>query len=177
MPGSLPIFPPRHALSFISGRWTTPLQVSFSSPSRSFFHFGEMDCPAPCQFSLPFSLFLSFWGDGRPGSLAIFPPLPSPSFNSGRLSRETCPENKPCCNKSKKIPTEETSLRRRLKNSNRKIQIDIRLNNQFCRVNYLLIASAIATATATEAPTIGLLPIPMRPIISTCAGTDEEPAN
>ncbi len=34
-----------------------------------------------------------------------------------------------------------------------------------------------ATATATEAPTIGLLPMPMRPIISTCAGTLEEPAN
>ena len=26
-------------------------------------------------------------------------------------------------------------------------------------------------------PTIGLLPIPKKPIISTCAGTDEEPAN
>ncbi len=38
-------------------------------------------------------------------------------------------------------------------------------------------ASSIATATATVAPTMGLLPIPMRPIISTCAGTDEEPAN
>lgn len=39
------------------------------------------------------------------------------------------------------------------------------------------IASSIATATATDAPTMGLLPMPMRPIISTCAGTDEEPAN
>ena len=39
------------------------------------------------------------------------------------------------------------------------------------------IASSTATATATVAPTIGLLPMPMRPIISTCAGTDEEPAN
>lgn len=29
------------------------------------------------------------------------------------------------------------------------------------------IASSTATATATEAPTIGLLPMPMRPIIST----------
>ena len=35
----------------------------------------------------------------------------------------------------------------------------------------------IATATATVAPTIGLLPIPRKPIISTCAGTDDEPAN
>ena len=34
-------------------------------------------------------------------------------------------------------------------------------------------ACAIATATATVAPTIGLLPMPMRPIISTCAGTDD----
>ena len=42
-------------------------------------------------------------------------------------------------------------------------------------VNYL--ASATATATATVAPTIGLFPIPISPIISTWAGTDEEPAN
>lgn len=33
--------------------------------------------------------------------------------------------------------------------------------------NYSAIASAIATAVATVAPTIGLLPIPIRPIIST----------
>ena len=39
------------------------------------------------------------------------------------------------------------------------------------------IASSTATAQATVAPTIGLLPIPIRPIISTWAGTDEEPAN
>ena len=37
--------------------------------------------------------------------------------------------------------------------------------------------SSIATATATVAPTIGLLPMPIKPIISTCAGTEEEPAN
>ena len=37
--------------------------------------------------------------------------------------------------------------------------------------------SATATATATVAPTIGLLPMPRKPIISTCAGTEEEPAN
>ena len=34
-----------------------------------------------------------------------------------------------------------------------------------------------ATATATVAPTMGLLPMPRNPIISTCAGTEEEPAN
>ncbi len=33
--------------------------------------------------------------------------------------------------------------------------------------NYLVKASSTATATATVAPTIGLLPIPIRPIIST----------
>ena len=38
-------------------------------------------------------------------------------------------------------------------------------------------ASSTATATATVAPTMGLLPMPIRPIISTCAGTEEEPAN
>ena len=38
-------------------------------------------------------------------------------------------------------------------------------------------ASSTATAQATVAPTMGLLPMPIRPIISTCAGTDEEPAN
>ena len=37
--------------------------------------------------------------------------------------------------------------------------------------------SATATATATVAPTMGLLPIPRKPIISTWAGTEEEPAN
>ena len=42
---------------------------------------------------------------------------------------------------------------------------------------YYFIASSTATATATDAPTIGLLPIPISPIISTCAGTDEDPAN
>ena len=39
------------------------------------------------------------------------------------------------------------------------------------------IASSTATATATVAPTMGLLPMPRKPIISTCAGTEEEPAN
>ena len=43
--------------------------------------------------------------------------------------------------------------------------------------SYLLMPSWTATATATVAPTMGLLPMPMRPIISTCAGTEEEPAN
>ena len=38
-------------------------------------------------------------------------------------------------------------------------------------------ASDTATAQATVAPTIGLLPMPMSPIISTCAGTEEDPAN
>ena len=39
------------------------------------------------------------------------------------------------------------------------------------------LACAAATAQATVAPTMGLLPMPIRPIISTCAGTEEEPAN
>ena len=34
-----------------------------------------------------------------------------------------------------------------------------------------------ATAQATVAPTMGLLPMPMKPIISTWAGTELEPAN
>ena len=38
-------------------------------------------------------------------------------------------------------------------------------------------ASSIATATATVIPTMGLLPAPIKPIISTWAGTEEEPAN
>ena len=42
---------------------------------------------------------------------------------------------------------------------------------------YLLSAVATSTAQATVQPTIGLLPMPRNPIISTCAGTDEEPAN
>ena len=46
-----------------------------------------------------------------------------------------------------------------------------------CIIYYLRSAPSTATATATVAPTIGLLPIPIIPIISTCAGTDDEPAN
>ena len=45
----------------------------------------------------------------------------------------------------------------------------------FCLRTYFAIS--IATATCTVAPTIGLLPIPRNPIISTCAGTEDEPAN
>ena len=44
-------------------------------------------------------------------------------------------------------------------------------------INYLFKAKATFTAQATVHPTIGLLPIPRNPIISTWAGTDEEPAN
>ena len=47
---------------------------------------------------------------------------------------------------------------------------------RYVLTNYF-IASAVATATATVAPTMGLLPMPRKPIISTCAGTEEEPAN
>ncbi len=42
---------------------------------------------------------------------------------------------------------------------------------------YLVRASSTATAHATVQPTMGLLPMPMRPIMSTCAGTELEPAN
>ena len=38
-------------------------------------------------------------------------------------------------------------------------------------------ASSMETAVETVIPTIGLLPAPMRPIISTCAGTEDDPAN
>ncbi len=47
-----------------------------------------------------------------------------------------------------------------------------------CRYAYFLFrAMSTVTATATVAPTIGVLPMPRKPIISTWAGTDEEPAN
>ena len=42
---------------------------------------------------------------------------------------------------------------------------------------FLLRARSALTAQATEQPTIGLLPMPRKPIISTWAGTEEEPAN
>jgi len=44
-------------------------------------------------------------------------------------------------------------------------------------IYFLFRARSISTAIDTVAPTIGLLPIPRKPIISTCAGTEEEPAN
>ncbi|RWX47524.1 hypothetical protein H206_06338 [Candidatus Electrothrix aarhusensis] len=56
----------------------------------------------------------------------------------------------------------------------------------FCSINkqktmrfdeYYPTACSIATATATDAPTIGLFPMPIKPIISTWAGTEEDPAN
>src|ERR1039458_4439265 len=46
-----------------------------------------------------------------------------------------------------------------------------------CRGTYGFIACSTATATATDAPTMGLLPMPINPIISTCAGTEDDPAN
>ena len=49
--------------------------------------------------------------------------------------------------------------------------------SEYVSLSYLLRACSTATATATVAPTMGLLPIPRNPIISTCAGTDDEPAN
>jgi len=48
---------------------------------------------------------------------------------------------------------------------------------KFIHSNYFLLHSSTDTATATVAPTIGLLPMPRKPIISTCAGTDDDPAN
>ena len=50
---------------------------------------------------------------------------------------------------------------------------------ELSKIKYLIyfIASFTATAQATVAPTMGLLPMPRKPIISTCAGTEEEPAN
>ena len=49
--------------------------------------------------------------------------------------------------------------------------------SKYVKYLYLFRAVATSTAQATVHPTIGLLPIPRKPIISTCAGTDEEPAN
>ena len=46
-----------------------------------------------------------------------------------------------------------------------------------CGFTAYLKLSCTATAHATVAPTMGLLPMPIRPIISTWAGTEEEPAN
>ena len=61
----------------------------------------------------------------------------------------------------------------------RKRRLSTGRSGAFCSLSdvYLFIPSCTATATATVAPTIGLLPMPMSPIISTCAGTEEEPAN
>ena len=44
-------------------------------------------------------------------------------------------------------------------------------------INYFFRDSSTATATETVIPTMGLLPAPRKPIISTWAGTEEEPAN
>ena len=49
--------------------------------------------------------------------------------------------------------------------------------SEYVKDLYLLRAWATSTAQATVHPTIGLLPIPRNPIISTWAGTEDEPAN
>ncbi len=50
-------------------------------------------------------------------------------------------------------------------------------NRDRMRNSYCCRLFCTATATATVAPTMGLFPMPRKPIISTCAGTEEEPAN
>ena len=79
----------------------------------------------------------------------------------------------PCRHRSPRVSRPKTSLEK--KNPDR----DGRGSPQALSngTQAFFMASSTATATATVAPTIGLLPMPMRPIISTCAGTDEEPAN
>ena len=57
------------------------------------------------------------------------------------------------------------------------IKVFAELFSQSDRNFSYLLASSIATATATVIPTMGLLPAPIKPIISTWAGTEEEPAN
>ena len=59
---------------------------------------------------------------------------------------------------------------------NKTIQNKKKKNSLKYNLNYFK-ASSTATATATVAPTIGLLPIPISPIISTWAGTELDPAN
>ena len=59
----------------------------------------------------------------------------------------------------------------------RRITGDFRIVTIYKIVDYLLRARETFTAQATVQPTIGLLPMPRKPIISTCAGTEEEPAN
>ena len=49
--------------------------------------------------------------------------------------------------------------------------------SEYVKYLYLLRAWATSTAQATVHPTIGLLPILRNPIISTWAGTEDEPAN
>ena len=59
----------------------------------------------------------------------------------------------------------------------RSVPAKVRSFSAILRRQDYFIACSTATATATVAPTIGLLPMPRKPIISTCAGTDDEPAN
>ena len=76
LPRSRPDFPPLPALPFISGRRTPPLQVSFSSPSHSAFHFRETDSPTLGRIFLPFSLFLHFRETDSPAPSQFFLPFP-----------------------------------------------------------------------------------------------------
>ena len=61
--------------------------------------------------------------------------------------------------------------------THRKASPDRLSGDALCVKGNYFTASATATATATVAPTMGLLPMPRKPIISTCAGTELEPAN
>lgn len=95
---------------------------------------------------------------------AFLPPTPQVPIAKG-----ACILIPPAASKSPKLQQKSTHG-----NKPQVLALFQQANSNSC---YLLKAVATSTATATVQPTIGLLPIPRKPIISTCAGTDDEPAN
>ena len=86
------------------------------------------------------------------------------------IYQSQCFTDKICCLKKYLIGQERRSIRSFRVNKQKKTPVTITITGVYIfrnNLNYFFIASSIATATATVAPTIGLLPIPRNPIIST----------
>ena len=119
------------------------------------------NCTTSCQNTLPTRSTL-LWRSFPCHCHAVFSPLaqscPIPGMDI--LAAPTGHSSQPGTNKKPRDSQESRDL----------------LYRQ-CVIDYLFRAVATSTAQATVQPTMGLLPIPRKPIISTWAGTDEEPAN
>ena len=102
-----------------------------------------------------------FWRSPPKGSLPGLRPLQSAVLRSRRISASKTGQQRICKHQPSGDKQALRGIPRRL------VLSMLRAIRYFTQ----------ATAQATVAPTMGLLPMPMNPIMSTWAGTEEEPAN